>query len=401
MGISPIASASASAKGHIPPKTAKQKLARINELKAKSTLMLAISDEHILKFHACKDAKSLWEAIKNSQEGLDKTYDRFQKLISQIEIHGEVVSQEDANMKLLRSLPSAWNNITLIMRNKSDLDTLSMDDLYNNLKVYKSEIKGQSTGVDEEEVLEEPDSTKVEVKQEGNTESTRKRPGRRLKMKATKKSKRQKTDSDLEEEEQLKAFLMIVPDEEGEIDYEVLDKRYPIVDWESKFYHTDRYGKPHDYYRVFRADGSSRYIKTFTEMVSRFDRLDFIELHSLVMKRFETSTPEGIDLILWGSLRTMFEANAEDDLWKNQEEWILKSWNFYDNCGVHILVLEDGTEFYMLAERRYPLTKETLERMLALRLIAESESEAVFDLLRFIQQQINESGSHDGSEKDL
>ncbi|GKC55139.1 hypothetical protein Tco_1077884 [Tanacetum coccineum] len=177
-----------------------------------------------------------------------------------------------------------------------------------------TKMNKKAAGVDEEEVLEEPDNTKVEVKQEGITESTRKRPGRRLKMKATKKSKRQKTDSDLEEEEQLKAFLMIVPDEEGEIDYDVLDNRYLIVDWESKFYHTDRYGKPHNYYRVFRADGSSRYIKTFTEMVSRFDRLDFIELHSLVMKRFETSTPEGIDLILWGSLRTMFEANAEDDL---------------------------------------------------------------------------------------
>ncbi|GJR26119.1 putative reverse transcriptase domain-containing protein [Tanacetum coccineum] len=254
-------------------------------------------------------------------------------------------------------------------------------------------------GVDEEEVVKVP--TKVKVKKEGNTESTKKRPGRSLKMKATKKSKRQKTDSDLKEEEQLKAFLIIVPDEEGEIDYDVLDKRYPIFDWESKFYHTDRYGKPHDYYRVFRANGSSRYIKTFTEMVLRFDRLDFIELHSLVMKRFETSTPEGIDIILCGSLRTMFEANSKDDLWKNQEEWILKSWNFYDKCGVHILVLEDGTEFYMLAERRYPLTKETLERMLALRLIAESESEAVFDLLRFIQKHINESESHDGSEKDL
>ncbi|GKF19123.1 ribonuclease H-like domain-containing protein [Tanacetum coccineum] len=46
---------------------------------------------------------------------------------------------------MLRSLPSAWNNIALIMRNKSDLDTLSMDDLYNNLKVYESEIKGQSS----------------------------------------------------------------------------------------------------------------------------------------------------------------------------------------------------------------------------------------------------------------
>ncbi|GKC12824.1 hypothetical protein Tco_1009606 [Tanacetum coccineum] len=169
--VSPIASASVGAEGHIPHKTTKQKLARKNELKEKITLMLAIPDARLLKFHACKDAKSLWEAIKNrfggnkesnkmqktilkqnyenfvvsSQEGLDKTYDRFQKLISQLEIHGEVISQKDANLKLLRSLPSAWNNIVLIMRNKYDLDTLSMDDLYNNLKVYESEIKGQTS----------------------------------------------------------------------------------------------------------------------------------------------------------------------------------------------------------------------------------------------------------------
>ncbi|GKA03741.1 hypothetical protein Tco_0676522 [Tanacetum coccineum] len=163
--------ASASAEGPIPPKTAEQKLARKNELKAKSTLLLAIPDEHLLKFHGIKDAKTLWEAIKtrfggnkeskkmqktilkqqyenftaSRSEGLDKTYDRFQKLISQLEIHGEVISQEDANLKLLRSLPSAWNNIALIMRNKDDLDGLSMDDLYNNLKVYEAEIKSQSS----------------------------------------------------------------------------------------------------------------------------------------------------------------------------------------------------------------------------------------------------------------
>nr|GEW68014.1 hypothetical protein [Tanacetum cinerariifolium] len=161
---------SASAEGPISPKTAEQNLATKNKLKAKSTLMLAFLNEHLLKFHACKDAKSLCEVIKNrfksnkesknmlktilkqnyknfaatSQEELDKTYERFQKLISQLEIHGEVISQEDANLKLLRSLPLAWNNIALMMRNKSDLDTLSMDDFYNNLKVYKSEIKSQS-----------------------------------------------------------------------------------------------------------------------------------------------------------------------------------------------------------------------------------------------------------------
>nr|GEZ54885.1 hypothetical protein [Tanacetum cinerariifolium] len=147
--VSPVASVSVGAKGPIPPKTTKQKLVRKNELKAKSTLMLAIPDEHLLKFHAYKDAKSLWEAIKNSQEGLDKTYDRFQKFISQLEVYGEVISQEDANLKLLGSLPSAWNNIGLIMRNQSDLDILSIDDLYNNLKVYESKIKSQSSSKDQ------------------------------------------------------------------------------------------------------------------------------------------------------------------------------------------------------------------------------------------------------------
>ncbi|GJW02112.1 hypothetical protein Tco_1560968 [Tanacetum coccineum] len=89
-----VASANVGADGPIPPKTIEQKLAGKNELKA--TLMLAIPDKHLLKFHACKDA---------NQEGLDKTYDRFQRLISQI--RGEVISQEDANLKLLRCLPSA------------------------------------------------------------------------------------------------------------------------------------------------------------------------------------------------------------------------------------------------------------------------------------------------------
>ncbi|GJZ16440.1 ribonuclease H-like domain-containing protein, partial [Tanacetum coccineum] len=158
--------ASASTEGPIPPKTAEQKLARKNELKAKSTMLLAIPDEHLLKFHGIKDAKNLWEAIKarfggnkeskkmqktilkqqyenftaSRSERLDKTYDRFQKLISQLEIHGEVISQEDANLKLLRSLPSTWNNIALIMHNKADPDELSMNDLYNNLKVTNEAV---------------------------------------------------------------------------------------------------------------------------------------------------------------------------------------------------------------------------------------------------------------------
>ncbi|GJR04349.1 ribonuclease H-like domain-containing protein [Tanacetum coccineum] len=98
-----------------PPTTAEEKLARKNELKAR--------------------------------EGLDQIYDRLQKLISQLEIHGEIISQEDVNLKLLRSLPYEWKTHNLIWRNKSDLDTMSMDDLYNNLKSYKTEVKGSSSTI--------------------------------------------------------------------------------------------------------------------------------------------------------------------------------------------------------------------------------------------------------------
>ncbi|GKA93155.1 putative ribonuclease H-like domain-containing protein, partial [Tanacetum coccineum] len=255
----------------------------------------------------------------------------------------------------------------------------------------------EAAGVHKQKVLKEPNSTKVEVKQEGHEESIKKRPGRRLKMKATKKSKRQKTDADLEEEEQLKAYLKIVPDEEGIIDYEVLEKRFPIINWESKFYDFDRHGAECIYYIIFRSDGSSRWIKTFSEMVTRSDRLDLVELYNLVMKRFKTTTPEGVDLVLWEDLRTMFDANAKDKLWQNQERWNLKSWDLYENFGVHTFILEDGTEIYMLAERKYPLTKETLERMLSLRLVAGTASEYAYTLLRFIQKHIDEYGSHDGA----
>nr|GEV81462.1 hypothetical protein [Tanacetum cinerariifolium] len=154
----------------VPPEIEVQKLARKKVLKAKSTLLLAIPDEHLLKFHSIKDANSLWEAIKIRSKGMDKTTTqgwpsgkkvgeyhskicevsssipaRFQKLISQLKLNGEVKSQKDANIKLLKSLSSAWNNITLIIRNKPNIDTLSMDDLYNNIKVYEAKIKRQSS----------------------------------------------------------------------------------------------------------------------------------------------------------------------------------------------------------------------------------------------------------------
>ncbi|GJZ50072.1 ribonuclease H-like domain-containing protein, partial [Tanacetum coccineum] len=86
-----------------PPTTAEEKLARKNELKARDS------------------------------DGSHR---------EKLEILGETISQEDMNLKFLRSLPSEWKTHTLIWRNKPDLDTLSMDDLYNNLNIYETEVKG-------------------------------------------------------------------------------------------------------------------------------------------------------------------------------------------------------------------------------------------------------------------
>ncbi|GJY16890.1 ribonuclease H-like domain-containing protein, partial [Tanacetum coccineum] len=105
----------------VPPKTAQTLVVRQRERKAKIILLLAISDEYRLRFHAIKDAKTLWAAIKSRfSDGLDRAYDRFQKLISLLEVYGTAISNEDANQNILRALPLSWNNVALIMRNKNE-----------------------------------------------------------------------------------------------------------------------------------------------------------------------------------------------------------------------------------------------------------------------------------------
>ncbi|GJY47287.1 hypothetical protein Tco_0436350 [Tanacetum coccineum] len=127
----------------MPITSAEDKAQRRLEVKARSTLMMGIPNEHQLKFNSIKDAKLLLEAIEKRFKMLDQTFDRLQKLVSQLELLGEKLSQE--NQKLLKSLLPEWNTHAVVWRNKVDLDTISMDDLYNNLKVYEAEVKGISS----------------------------------------------------------------------------------------------------------------------------------------------------------------------------------------------------------------------------------------------------------------
>ncbi|GKB33184.1 hypothetical protein Tco_0872585, partial [Tanacetum coccineum] len=122
----------------LPPRTAEEIVARERERKARTTLLMALPEDHLAKFHKMTDAKEMWDAIKSrfggndeskkmpsNTEGLHKGYDRFQSLLSQLEIHGAGVSTEDANQKFLRSLPFAWSQVAFVSENTRSTNDVS------------------------------------------------------------------------------------------------------------------------------------------------------------------------------------------------------------------------------------------------------------------------------------
>ncbi|GJV80343.1 ribonuclease H-like domain-containing protein, partial [Tanacetum coccineum] len=106
------------------------------EVKARSTLMMGIPNEHRLKFNFIKDAKKLLEAVEK----------RFGRNATIRNIQRNLLKQQYENFTApsLEMLDQAFDRFQNL-RNKADLDTMSMDDLYNNLKVYEPEVKGMSS----------------------------------------------------------------------------------------------------------------------------------------------------------------------------------------------------------------------------------------------------------------
>ncbi|GJV38290.1 hypothetical protein Tco_1410767 [Tanacetum coccineum] len=189
------------------------------------------------------------------------------------------------------------------------------------------------------------DSSKNEsVKEEGKEEEgTKKRKSGHIKMIARKKPRKQSDDdSDDEHRKCLKIVTF-----EGTLDSEIMEKK---------------------------------------SVIARLDK-------GIQLSDGEI-TLEGFELILWGDLKIMMESSTEEndqsDFWSNQQDWKIITWRLYEACGVCILELEDGIVIHMLVERRYPLSKELLQRMLDLGLEVERESSVALDLIRFIKQQIDE-----------
>ncbi|GJR93490.1 hypothetical protein Tco_0265664 [Tanacetum coccineum] len=125
-----------------------------------------------------------------------------------------------------------------------------------------------------------------------------------------------------------------------------------IEEWDSIEARIDVDAQLAERLQIIRADGSTKYYKLFSAMLDDFDRQDVLDLYRLVKERFETTSPEGYDRLLWGDLITLFEP-------------------------IHLLLMDTGSSIHMLVEKKYPLTQEMLSRMLSGRLEVDHECEMV------------------------
>ncbi|GJY48359.1 ribonuclease H-like domain-containing protein [Tanacetum coccineum] len=125
-GNAPVAVASAGANGEVPPKTAKELQQRKNELKAKTIKN---------RFGGNKESKKMQKVVLKQQfesfttsrgESLDRIYDSFQKLVSQLEIHEEKINPDD-----LKEIDIKWQVVILTMRVKKFMKKTRRNFKYN------------------------------------------------------------------------------------------------------------------------------------------------------------------------------------------------------------------------------------------------------------------------------
>ncbi|GJZ84723.1 hypothetical protein Tco_0650062 [Tanacetum coccineum] len=201
------------------------------------------------------------------------------------------------------------------------------------------------------ESVKKDDSVKEEPKEE---EGTKKRKSGHIKMIARKKPKPlQDVDSDEEHRRCLKIITF-----NSTIDSEVMETKYVVAE-------LHKVSSPDgDYLVVYRANRIFKAFNYLMEVLHIFDKQDLFHLYELVTRQYSEVTLEGFQLILWGDLKIMMESSIEENDQK----------------------LQDETVIHMLGERRYPLSKRLLQRMLDLRLEVEKESTAALHLTRFIKQ---------------
>nr|GEX39828.1 hypothetical protein [Tanacetum cinerariifolium] len=217
--------------------------------------------------------------------------------------------------------------------------------------------------------------------------SKQKRKSETSEEKATKK---QKLNQEVEE---LKTHMQIVPNDEDDVYTEAtpLALKVPVIDYQI---HTKN-NKP--YYKIIRVDGTHQLFLSFISLLRNFYREDLEMLWQIVQARFASLEPKNFsDDFLLNTLKAMFEKpNVEASIWKSQRGSYglakVKTWKLLESCRVHIITFTT-TQMILLVERRYPLTRFTLDQMLNnVILEVEEESKVSLELLRFVRRHQQES----------
>ncbi|GJU66656.1 hypothetical protein Tco_1252915 [Tanacetum coccineum] len=136
----------------LPPVSVEEQVVVQRETKARTILLQSLPEDHIADFHHLDDARDIWLAVKarfrgndeskkmrksmlkqefskfrvSESEGLHKGYDRFQKILSQLNQMQAKPDNEDCNMKFLRALPPSWSQVAITLKTKGGLDYLAL-----------------------------------------------------------------------------------------------------------------------------------------------------------------------------------------------------------------------------------------------------------------------------------
>ncbi|GJS48892.1 hypothetical protein Tco_0599013 [Tanacetum coccineum] len=302
------------------------------ERKARTILLMVIPKEHLRRFHGMDDAKEIWEAIRTRFGGnanskkmqkvvlkqqfeafsisqfrrFGKGYDRFQQLLSQLEAHGAEVSNEDSNHKFLKALPSAWSNLGMTMRTKPEINTLSIDDLYNNLRVFKQEIKGAS-----------------------------------------------KTFTSAQKS--LLLFHKARSQHLTRLSLVLLD--HPLKNMEIL-----RHGGK-GYCHIIRANQRDSVFVNFRAMLHNISRDDLVNLYKIVLQKTTAYGPEeDLESAFAKNLRIMFDPpKSEDTVWSLPYAHSYSEMGYYDSCNVHCLNLHNTTTIYCWLKGHIPYPKKCAE----------------------------------------
>ncbi|GKA69884.1 hypothetical protein Tco_0775948 [Tanacetum coccineum] len=229
---------------------------------------------------------------------------------------------------------------------------------------------------------------KDEVVKEEETEVPVKKTGMRRKQKARKGINIDKTAQDEFNKEREAYVKDKVKDasSESEIGVDVIPtatKPPTIVNWKIISQSSQKAA-----YQIIRKDGSDKIYMSFGAILKDFSRDELVELYRLVIKKYGANRPEEMyDRVLWGDLKTMFDPPLSDDaIWSLPLQQKIINWRYYPTCVVHCLTL-DASTIYMLADRKYPLSKDACQVMLKMKLLDGTMDEVCYQLLKMIEKQ--------------